>query len=63
MTAEQPHPEDGQPRCQDCGQPFVAGMETDSGGQPFRVCRPCYDVYVDTAGHWPVNASPPASES
>jgi hypothetical protein len=61
MTAEQPHPENGTPRCQDCGRPFAAGTGTDAAGEPFRVCRACYDVYVDHAGHWPVKATPPAS--
>jgi hypothetical protein len=32
-------------RCPDCGRPIEAGPE-DS----YRVCRACYDAYVDNAG-------------
>jgi len=60
MTAQPAHPENGQRRCEDCGRLFAAGTRTDPAGEPFRVCRACYDVYVDNAGHWPVSATPPA---
>ena len=32
-------------RCPDCGRPIEAGP-----GDSYRVCRACYDAYVDNAG-------------
>lgn len=31
--------------CSDCGRPMEAGAE-----ESYRVCRACYDAYVDNAG-------------
>jgi hypothetical protein len=31
--------------CPDCGGPMEADAE-----EWFRICRPCYDAYVDNAG-------------
>jgi NMD protein affecting ribosome stability and mRNA decay len=31
--------------CTDCGRPIEVGA-----GESFRVCRACYDAYVDNAG-------------
>jgi hypothetical protein len=50
MTAQPEGPEsagidDGVQRCPDCG-----GLVESGAGQPYRVCRACYDAYVDNAG-------------
>ena len=39
--------DDGPRTCADCGLPLV---DPSPAGHPFRVCRACYDVYVDNAG-------------
>jgi hypothetical protein len=33
--------------CPDCGGPIEASTATE---KPFRVCRSCYDAYVENAG-------------
>jgi hypothetical protein len=39
---------DGDDRpCPECGEPIEEGGERV---EPFRVCRSCYDAYVDHAG-------------
>jgi len=46
LAVREPRPvPDGRP-CRDCGRP----VELDGEGNPFPVCRSCYDVYVDNAG-------------
>ena len=45
-AAREPRPVPYGRSCDDCGRP----VELDGEGNPFAVCRSCYDVYVENAG-------------
>jgi hypothetical protein len=49
---DDPHRAHGERRCQDCGGSLGVDSEDqrDRAGEPFRICRSCYDAYVDNAG-------------
>jgi len=42
----EPNPVPDAQSCRDCGLP----VELDGDGNPFDVCRSCYNVYVHNAG-------------
>jgi len=37
----------GERTCPECGGPIEVGVDP---ARPFRLCRPCYDAYVEHAG-------------
>jgi hypothetical protein len=52
LPVREPRRSHSERRCQDCGSSFGADCEDqrDWTGERFRICRSCYDAYVDNAG-------------